>query len=126
MALCFVLSMASFASETKIICNDQNSHSVLHLEFNEDFSVASLNTIQGDSSVIAEGTKRLWYQGIDEEEELDVFYGKTKTGKFISLILDLEKAKNLKQNEILDVSARFQLERNQDRDGKTTLLCSLN
>ncbi len=124
----FILAVTSnvFAAETKLICNDQNSHAVYQLTVSEDLRTSSLTALLADSSVLAQGTKKLSYQEGESTESVATFAGKTNNGLSIALLFNAEKAASLSVNEILEVSVYHQQHKTDILSGHTEFLCSKN
>lgn len=128
LSILFALTMSFnvFASDTKLICNDQNSHAVYELKISEDLRSTSLKALLADSSVLAEGTKKLSYLEGESSETVATFAGKTNGGLEIALLFNAERAAKLKSNEILEVSVYHQQHRTDILSVHTEFLCSKN
>lgn len=124
----FLLVLASnvFASETKLICNDQNSHAVYQLTVSEDLLSTSLTTLLADSSVLSAGTKTLSYEEGESSETISTFAGRTNNGLNIVLLFNAKKAASLSSGEILDVGVYHQQHKTDILSGHTEFLCSKN
>lgn len=120
------MSLNVFAAETKLICNDQNSHAVYELKISEDPRSTSLKALLADSSVLSAGTKKLSYQEGESSETVATFAGKTNGGLEIALLFNAEKAAKLKSNEILEVAVYHQQHRTDILSAHTEFLCSKN
>lgn len=119
-----LFSLQSFAAETTLVCNDQNGHSVFRLEVAEDLQTSKLVTIIGDSSVLAAGTKNLEIIEGESSEEMATYAGRTNKGLSLALLFNARKAQNLKEFEILEVTAYYQKQKGDILSGNTLLLCS--
>ncbi len=115
-----------FATETKLICNDQNSHAVYQLTVSEDLLSTSLTALLADSSVLSAGTKKLSYEEGESSETIATFAGKTNNGLSVVLLFNAVKATSLSRNEILDVSVYHQQHKADILSGHTQFLCSKN
>lgn len=121
-----LLTSNVMASETKLICNDQNSHAVYELTLSENLETASLSALLADSSVLSAGTKTLKYLEGESAPAMATFAGKTNNGLSVALLFDAQKAASLKPSEILDVDVYHQQFKNDILSGRTQFLCSKN
>ena len=114
-----ILSAQTFAADTTLLCDDQNSHSVYKLQISSDLATAQVITLMGNSSVLAAGTKTLAI--VDEESNIEsaLYAGKTNEDVAITISLNAAKAVSLKKYEIIEVNVNY-------ASGNTSLLCSRN
>ncbi len=117
-------SLSTFASETLLICNDQNSHAIFELQISEDTSTSVLKTLLADSTLLASGTRVLTLQEGESSATLSTYAGKTNSNLHIALLLNTSLAETLKTSEILEVNVYYQKQKGGMLDGKTLLLCS--
>lgn len=121
-----IVSSNVLAAETKLICNDQNSHAVYELKLSEDLRSTTLAALLADSSVLSAGTKKLSYEEGESTESVATFGGKTNNGLAIALLFNAEKASKLSPNEILEVNVFHQQHKTDILSGHTQFLCSKN
>jgi len=126
LALGLIFSLQTFAADTTLICNDQNSHSVYQLLVAQDLSAVKLVTVLRDSSVLAVGSRNLQIEEGESSPELMTYAGRLNQGLQVALLLNSQKAVNMRSSEILEVSAYFQLQKGGILSGNTVLLCSRN
>lgn len=126
LALGLLFSLQSFAADSTLVCNDQNGHSIYRLQLSEDLNTSKLTTLIGDSTTLSAGTKNLRLQEGESTLEAATFAGKTNSGLSIALIFNADKASSLKSNEILEITAYYQVQKSGNLSGHTTLLCSKN
>ncbi len=119
-----IVSFRSVASDSYLLCNDQNSHSVYELKISENLNSIKLTTLLADSSVLSSGSKTLNFEEGESTPEMSTFGGKTNSGLGIALLLDSRKASNLKSYEILEVNVFYQKAKGDILSGNTLLLCS--
>lgn len=124
MALTLVFSMQLFASETTLLCNDQNSHAVYRLQINEDLTSVKLLTVIGDSTSLSVGSKNLKIQEGESTDEATTYAGKTNSALNLALLFNSKKAVSLELNQVLEVAVYFQQEKGDILSGNTHLLCS--
>ena len=119
-----VFSLQTFAGDTTLLCNDQNSHSVYQLFLSEDLSTAKLVTVLGDGSALAAGTRNLQMEEGESSAELSTFAGRSNRGLQVALLFNSTKAVSLKTYEVLEVTAYYQQQKGGILSGNTVLLCS--
>jgi hypothetical protein len=122
----FIFSLQSFATDTRIICNDQNSHAVYRLELSSDHTRTKLVTLVGDSSVLSAGAENLKIQKSESSSEMSTYAGRSTSSLHMALLYNSQKAADLSSFEILEVTAYYQQYKGDILSGKTTLLCSEN
>ena len=119
-----IFSLQTFAGDTTLLCNDQNSHSVYQLLLSEDLSTAKLVTVLGDGSALATGTRNLQMEEGESSAELSTYAGRSNSGLQVALLLNSTMAVSLKTYEVLEVTAYYQQQKGGILSGNTILLCS--
>lgn len=126
LALTFLFSVNAFAKDTALLCNDQNSHAVYKLTITGDLKKLQLETLIGDSSVLAAGSKSLKYQEGESSEDSALFAGKLNNALNVAVHIDVKRATSLRKYEVVEVQLQYQAERNANLALSTEFLCSNN
>lgn len=126
LTLTLLFSVNAFAKDTALVCNDQNSHAVYKLTITGDLKKLQLETLIGDSSVLAAGSKALKYQEGESSEDSALFAGKLNNALNVAVYIDIKRASTLRKYEIVEVQLQYQAERNANLALSTEFLCSKN
>ncbi|MDD4976139.1 MAG: hypothetical protein PHY93_17415 [Bacteriovorax sp.] len=124
LVLGFLFSLQSMASETTLVCVDQNGHAVYQLQLSEDLTISKLVTLVGDSSALSAGAKYLKIQEEESSPEMATYTGKSNALLHIALLFNSHQASSLRPFETLEVTAYYQQKKGDILSGKTDLLCS--